>query len=189
MRRLLIRGFLLSLVVVGGAVLGQSSTSANPQCKYVDPVSGQCIITVEVEPEPPTPTPNETDDSESASTGSGAACHWDPAKQGLARPPAGSVPCTSEHGYWSDAYNCYIERLDPQPPPTAPFWEGAYVEGGAVYQCYQPQTGMVVSLWLPEPPPGSGVGPTPGEVAQMAVDRMNLRASTSESRRSRGRTR
>lgn len=45
-----------------------------------------------------------------------------------------------------------------------------------MYECYQPQTDLLVSVWSPDPPPGSGAGPTPREVAELAVDQLNLRA-------------
>jgi hypothetical protein len=170
MRRLL-TGIALSFLLLSASEQG---ATAEPSCQVIDPRTGQCTIFVEPEPEPST---QGASDDGPAETGGGSPCFWDPAAQGLSRPPAGPVPCSSAHGYWSNAYSCYIERLDPQPPPSAPFWEGAYVEGGAVYQCFQPQTGTAVSIWLAEPPASSGAtGPSPGEVARMAVDQMNLSA-------------
>jgi hypothetical protein len=86
------------------------------------------------------------------------------------------VPCTSDAGYWSNANNCYIQAVRPQPPATDPAWQGNEPGDGAVYSCYQPQTDIVVNIWAANPPPGSGGGITPNEVAQIAVDRMNLSA-------------
>jgi len=86
------------------------------------------------------------------------------------------VDCTSKSGYWSNERNCYIRLADPQPPRGDPFWEGVYLDYGAVYQCYQPQTERLVSMWAADTPPGSGTGPTPREVAELAVDQMDLHA-------------
>jgi len=86
------------------------------------------------------------------------------------------VPCNSEYGYWSNGYRCYIQAVDPQPGPGDPFWEGVYLDYGAVYQCYQPQTDLLILIWAADPPPNSGTGPTPREVAQLAIDEMKLTA-------------
>ncbi|MFE3998032.1 hypothetical protein ACFX43_04430 [Nocardioides sp. YIM B13467] len=45
-----------------------------------------------------------------------------------------------------------------------------------MYNCYQPQTGLLIQIWSPTPPPGAEAGPPPREVAQMAVEQMNLSA-------------
>ena len=42
--------------------------------------------------------------------------------------------------------------------------------------CYQPQTDLLISIWSADPPPNSGAGPTPREVAQLAIDQMKLTA-------------
>ncbi len=174
MRRTLTWALLLPLAVAGllSLAVAPGFADGGTECGYVDPESGMCVIVVQPEPGPET----SAEDDGPEQTDGGSPCYWDPAPQGPSGPAAGPVPCTSDHGYWSNSYDCYIERLDPQPPPTAPFWEGAYVEGGAVYQCFQPQTGTAVSIWLAEPPPPSGAGPSPGEVARLAVDQMNLSA-------------
>ena len=86
------------------------------------------------------------------------------------------MPCSSEYGYWSNSYNCYIQLLDPQPPAGDPSWQGHEPGDGAVYNCYQPQTDLLILIWSADPPPNSGAGPTPREVAQLAIEQMNLRA-------------
>ncbi|WP_238993618.1 hypothetical protein [Nocardioides caldifontis] len=86
------------------------------------------------------------------------------------------MACSSEYGYWSNQYNCYISPLRPPPPADDPAWQGHPPGEGAVYQCFQPQTGILVPVWAADTPPGSDAGPTPGEVAQLAVDQMNLTA-------------
>ena len=88
----------------------------------------------------------------------------------------GLSPVPREYGYWSNGYRCYISLLDPQPPAGDPSWQGHEPGDGAVYNCYQPQTDLLIWIWSQDPPPNSGAGPTPGEVAQIAIQEMNLRA-------------
>ena len=57
-----------------------------------------------------------------------------------------------------------------------PNWQGHEPGDGAVYNCYQPQTDLLIWIWSQDPPPNSGVGPTPREVAQIAIEQMDLRA-------------
>lgn len=144
---------------------------ADTACSQVDTASGECLIWIQVPASPPDPAKDEPKDS-----GSGAACYWDGTKQGITKPPPGPVPCTSNDGYWSNSYNCYIRVLAPQPPAGDPNWQGHEPGDGAVYSCYQPQTGILVDIWAQDPPPGSGAGPTPREVAQLAIERMRLSA-------------
>lgn len=86
------------------------------------------------------------------------------------------MPCSSDAGYWSNGYNCYVKLASPQPAAGDPSWRGHEPGDGAVYQCFQPQTGIVVLTWAQDPPPNSGAGPTPGDVAQLAIEYMELRA-------------
>jgi hypothetical protein len=86
------------------------------------------------------------------------------------------VPCSSPAGYWSNSYHCYISPVEPQPPAGDPSWQGHEPGDGAVYNCYQPQTGLLITIWSQDPPPNSGTGPTPREVAQIAIERMRLSA-------------
>ncbi|MEU2200610.1 hypothetical protein [Isoptericola sp. NPDC019482] len=92
--------------------------------------------------------------------------------------PAGPVPCTSDLGYWSAALQCYIKVLDPQPDASDPAWDGRSPDdGGAVYGCHQPlPIDVSVYIWLQNPPPAAAAGPSPREVAEMAIDKMHLQA-------------
>lgn len=175
MRRLLIRLVATALGAVGIVVLLHAPSNADGiVCGQTDPATGECLLWMEVSGAPG--TPSTPADSGPQDTGSGAACHWDGTGQGITSPPPGPVPCSSPDGYWSNASNCYIRYVDPQPGPGDPFWEGAYLDYGAVYSCYQPQTGTLMYMWAPTPPPSSGSGPTPREVAQLAIDQMHLSA-------------
>ena len=186
MRRLVVRVVVTSLAVAGLLTVARGPAYADTVCQVTDPETGVCLIWIEV---PGTPgDPGDPGDDGPKDTGSGAACYWDGTAQGITKPPPGPVPCSSEYGYWSNSYNCYISLLDPQPPAGDPNWQGHEPGDGAVYNCYQPQTDLLIWIWSADPPPNSGAGPTPREVAQIAIEQMDLRRSTSASRPSPART-
>jgi hypothetical protein len=66
--------------------------------------------------------------------------------------------------------------MDPQPPAGDLAWQGHDPGDGAVYLCYQPQTGIVLFRWSANPPDRAGEGPTPRDVARVAISSMNLKA-------------
>src|SRR6478735_7691378 len=171
---LLTRVLLIALTVGGFAALASDAAYADTVCSQTDPATGECLIWVEV---PGTPgTPGEPGDDGPQDTGNGAACYWDGTSQGITKPPPGPVPCSSPEGYWSNSYHCYISPVEPQPPAGDPSWQGHEPGDGAVYNCYQPQTDLLIMVWSADPPPNSGAGPTPREVAQLAIADMQLRA-------------
>ena len=174
MRRLVARALAVSLATAGFVGLAHAPTFADTVCQRTDPATGICLIWVEV-PGNPGDSGNAGDDGPK-DTGTGSACWWDGSEQGVTKPPPGPVPCSSQYGYWSNAYRCYISLLDPQPPAGDPNWQGHDPGDGAVYSCYQPQTDLLIWIWSADPPPNSGVGPTPRDVAQRAVERLDLRA-------------
>jgi len=174
MREFLTRVPTVLLVAVVLSFLGRGPAYADTNCQVVDPLTGQCTVWVEVPSDPGSPSDPVADGP--ADSGSGAACYWDPTKQGIAGPPAGPVSCSSEYGYWSNTYNCYLQPLKPPPPADDQAWQGHDPGDGTVYQCFQPQSGLGIMVWSQDPPPGAGTGPTPREVAQMAIDQMNLSA-------------
>lgn len=78
-----------------------------------------------------------------------------------------TIPCTNENGIWSAAYGCYLQ-LAPGGggPPPAGHPDGAW------YWCIAPgATNTVRTIWLDDPPAEL---PSPAEVAQTAVERMDL---------------
>ncbi|WP_235736797.1 hypothetical protein [Nocardioides alcanivorans] len=164
---------LLPLLV--GCLIGIAASPAvadsKTVCQQTHPTTGKCLVWVVVE----VPGSENVDDGPK-DTGSGQSCYWDGTKQGISKPPPGPVPCTSEYGYWSNSYRCYIRLLDPQPPAGDPAWKGHEPGDGAVYDCYQPQTDLLIHIWADNPPENSGAGPNPRDVAQLAIDDMALRA-------------
>jgi hypothetical protein len=172
-RRLIARVAFTSLVVAGLTTLAPGPTHADTDCQVTDPETGVCLIWIQVPGDPGDPAEPGDDATDS---GTGPACYWDGTDQGISDPPPGPVACSSEHGYWSNGYNCYISPVDPQPPAGDPSWQGHVPGDGAVYHCYQPQTGLLIQIWSQNQPPNSGGGPTPQEVAQLAIEQMNLHA-------------
>lgn len=173
MRRLIARVAVASLVVAGLIALASGRAHADAVCQVTDPETGVCLIWIEGPGEPGNPAQPGGDATDS---GSGSACYWDGTAHGISDPPPGPVACSSEYGYWSNGYDCYVSPIDPQPPAGDPSWQGHEPGDGAVYQCYQPQTGLLIQVWSQDPPPNSGAGPTPQEVAQLAIEQMNLHA-------------
>lgn len=163
-----------ALMAVGPLVVATSHAAADTVCQKTDPSTGACQITVEV---PSTATSSTPPASEGPKdTGTGSACYWDGTRQGITDPPPGPVPCSKSYGYWSNASDCYIDEVTLQPPAGDPVWQGHEPGDGAVYECFQPQTSLLTTLWAQSPPPNSGAGPTPRDVAQVAISRMNLSA-------------
>src|SRR4051794_31541093 len=129
MRASLIR-LLVILSVAGG--LGTSNLSgayADTKCQQTDRSTGECLVRVEVPDS--TSDPGAQSNGGAKDTGAGAACYWDPSKQGLSEPPAGPVPWSSDSGYLSNAHNCYISVSKAPPPAGEPGWEGDKTPGGA----------------------------------------------------------
>jgi hypothetical protein len=170
MRSLLTRAAIfVTLGLIGSIALALAPAAAGTKCAHVNPATGQCVVYLQA-PAHPGNTGTAGDDGPK-DTGSGAACYWDPAKGGGAGSSAQPVPCQSKHGYWSNTENCYVQPLNPQPPPSP-----GDSRPGTSYNCYDPQTGASFHFWQATPPPGAAVGPTPREVAQMAIKKMNLSA-------------
>ncbi|WP_340537656.1 hypothetical protein [Nocardioides sp. GXZ039] len=174
MRRLLIAVIVITVLGGGLVVFSAVPAQADTVCGQVDPTSGKCLIWIEV---PATPgNPGDDPDDGPKDTGSGKSCWWDGRPQNIHNPPPGPVPCNSEYGYWSNTWNCYIQLLHPQPPAGDPSRQGHEPGDGAVYQCYQHYPDLLIWIWSADPPPDSGNGPTPREVAQIAIEQMDLRA-------------
>lgn len=173
MRRLVVVQ-VVATALAGLYLVAAGPASADTSCQQTNPATGQCLIWVEV---PGTPGGEGVGrDDGPSDTGSGSSCWWDGTDQGITKPPPGPVDCTFGGGYWSNGYNCYISLLDEQPPAGDPSWQGHEPGDGAVYTCYQPQTDLLIWIWSADPPANSGQGPTPREVAQLAIEQMNLRA-------------
>jgi hypothetical protein len=89
------------------------------------------------------------------------------------------IPCTTEDGVWNATKACYAGLLNPQPPAAAPVWEGN--TDGVIVQCVSVGCGAVVPefctrtiYWAATAP--AATGPSPRELADMAVSAMDFRA-------------
>lgn len=172
MRSLLSR--ILAGLIVAVSFTAATIAYADTTCGQTHPETGECLIWVEV---PGTPgTPGKSGDNGPKDTGTGAACYWDGRPQNITKPPPGPTPCSAPEGYWSNSHQCYISPVSPPPPAGDPAWQGHEPGDGGVYHCYQPQSDLAMTFWAQDPPPNSGAGPTPREVAQLAIERMHLSA-------------
>jgi len=174
MHRLMTAALAVMVSSCGLVMFSAPPAEADTVCSQIDPATGKCLIWVEVPGG--SDDPGDSSDDAPKDTGAGKACFWDGSKQGVLDPPPGPVPCNSEYGYWSNAWNCYVRILEPQPPAGDPSWQGHEPGDGAIYMCYQPQVHLLLQIWSQDPPPDSGSGPTPREVAQIAIEQMDLRA-------------
>lgn len=175
MQQFLTRALTIIVTVLAVPWLHSPASATGTTCQVTDPLTGNCTVWIEVPGSSASDTP--VDQSGPNDTGSGAACYWDGTDQGIHHPPPGPVPCSSSlYGYWSNTHRCYVEAADPQPPAGDRNWQGHQPGDGAVYACFQPQTAMLAYFWAQNPPASSGAGPTPREVAEVAVRRMGLRA-------------
>ncbi len=153
---------------VAGLLIGLAAPSSaqgqGPECSRLDD-AGVCVISIK----PPEPGPAlETVGS------SGSGQDRAPACTELGK----EVPCSSPTlGTYSNALQCYLKVLSPQPPPASPLWQGHYPEG-AVYNCSAagsyPGTSGGAIVWLSGPP---DAGLSPEAAARAVVARMDLRAA------------
>jgi hypothetical protein len=102
-----------------------------------------------------------------------SACYWDGRDQGISKPPPGPVPCSSPDGYWSNGYHCYISPVDPSRLPairagraTSPATARSTTATSRRPDCSS-RSGRRIRR------PTRAAGPTPREVAQLAIEQMN----------------
>lgn len=172
--RSLLSGMLATGLLAVVSFFAPTVAYADPTCEQTHPETGECLIWVKAPGAPG--TPGTRGDKGPKNTGAGTGCFWDGTDQGITKPPPGPVPCSAPEGYWSNGYHCYIRPLDPVPPAGDAAWEGHEPGDGGVYSCYQPQSDLLITIWAQDPPPNSGAGPTPREVALIAIERMRLSA-------------
>lgn len=158
---------LVLLLAVGLATLSGWRVQAEPECKQRDEYSGQCIIYV---PPPPPEYPAPPGGGGGSDDGGDLVCED--------HLTGGVVPCVIHAWYWSFEWACWTKFADPQPPWSDPVWGGR--TDGAIFWCSRgvtlsdPFPPDVMSRWSLTPP--WGARPNPAELAQAAVESMNLRA-------------
>ena len=176
---------ILALVALASMPFLTVSAQANAKCIKWDLASGKCILRVTIPGV--TGTPGQQEEQGSGDTAAPAADK--PRDTGPGSPcamedwldPDGVepkvVPCSSKDGAWSNELQCYVSLADPQPPASDPVWAGRDTDGGgAIYRCFNFAQDFESTVWLAAPPDVAAQGPTPREVAQQAVEEMDLRA-------------
>lgn len=148
-------GFLIAAVAMSAFLAGiPSSASADvgSGCRSVVRADKDNKVTIELV----CPEAKEL----AKSSPSERVCRWD----------GDVVPCKSEQGTWYSPAQCYIERVDPQPPYTDPNWNGH--TDGSLYFCRVGGAvmGSPYVIWFPE----SVAPPDPEQLARRAVAQMQL---------------
>lgn len=175
-----------AIALAATALLSLTSTSAHADTKCIkyDLASGKCVLQVTV----PGAAPGPGSQQEQPSGDTAAPAADKPRDTGPGSPctmrdildPDGAdvtvVPCSSGDGAWSNELQCYVSRANPQPPPSDPVWAGRGAETGAIYRCFNLAQDFESFVWLAAPPDVAAQGPSPREVAERAVEQMNLRA-------------
>lgn len=119
-------------------------------------VNGRCAVTVAV-------AGSRDKDSAGTRSTTAASCQFY-GKQ---------IACRDGKAWWSNARQCYVELVSPQPAKSDPAWMGH--TSGAVYTCYAPRNGggnKMYLFWSASAP----AGPDPATLARRALSAMNLTA-------------
>ena len=164
---------LLATTVFVASPVGYASADgvACPEGQYWSRDAATCVISVSLPGSQPIaqPAPQAVVDQ----GGNVSAC----ANRAFGRNEP--VPCESAGGWWSDATQCYVQLLDPQPPLSDSVWQGH--TDGAIYTCASSAPGMsapFAAFWSPSMPAGPAAPVDPAVVAQTIVEQMELRAIT-----------
>ncbi|TDW94582.1 hypothetical protein EV137_1899 [Kribbella pratensis] len=80
--------------------------------------------------------------------------------------------CTSNLGNWSNGQQCYLRRLQPQPPKSDPSWQGH--TDGAVWICVREQGNRFVTRWIWLPGRPDTVVVDPVTLVYEAIGEMRL---------------
>ena len=80
--------------------------------------------------------------------------------------------CTSNLGNWSNSQQCYLGRLEPQPPKSDPVWQGH--TDGAIWNCVREQGTRFVTRWIWLPGRPDTVVVDPVTLVYEAIGEMRL---------------
>lgn len=157
----------LGWLSAGLAVLPASGSPA--ECELENRRTGQCMIFVM--PPPPEYPPGGGGGGGEEGGGSGPNVCWDWVR-------GEEVACVVGTWYWSSSWACHTQYANPQPVWKDPVWGGR--RDGAIYVCARgvslddPLPAESVLRWSAVPP--WGAAPDPRELAEQAVESMQLRA-------------
>ncbi|OLT43948.1 hypothetical protein BJF86_13395 [Serinicoccus sp. CNJ-927] len=162
---------LIGLLVLGWLLAWVTAlpVAANPaNCEKRSETTGQCLIFVM--PPPPDYPPGGGGGGEEGG-GTGENVCWDWVQEA-------EVACVVGGYYWSSSWACHTKYADPQPGWSDPVWSGR--TDGAIYECARgvtltdPLPTSSTLRWSAAPP--WGAPPDPRELAEQAVESMQLRA-------------
>jgi hypothetical protein len=80
--------------------------------------------------------------------------------------------CTSDLGNWSNSHQCYLGKLEPQPPKSDPSWQGH--TDGAIWTCVREQGIRFVTRWIWLPGRPDTVVVDPVTLVYQAIGEMRL---------------
>jgi hypothetical protein len=176
----MLRGLSVVLAVAWFVLAAAASAAADPvTCPdgSLPTRTGVCLVTVT------DPGSDGGDGGSTAPGESGAGTENVGNEPAVCRYGELEVPCQTEGYVWDAWRMCYSKLADPQPSADDPVWEGrtegviisctppyCVVEGVGTDDCYN-------DLYWAAAAPGAS-GPSPRELADRAVDAMNLRAIT-----------
>ena len=149
----LLASLLLLLTMAPHAMAGPVSCGAGKSL-----VNGRCAVTVAV-----AGGGSGTRGSSKSHSSPAASCEF------YGKP----IACRQGQSWWSNARQCYVEFVSPQPAKSDPTWMGHTT--GAVYGCYLPRNGggnKMYWFWSASAP----AGPDPATLARRALAAMNLTA-------------
>ena len=149
-----------------------------PDGEQWDRETQQCVIVIEIpgDPEEPDPEPDPTTPPPKDDPDEPPVCMFQDVE----------IPCAlPEHGYWVAGWNCYVRKMDPQPPKSDPVWEGN--TDGTIFECTGvesednpdgvPNPSLRYPRWSAVAPPRAD-GADPAGAARRAVAEMTLKGIT-----------
>jgi hypothetical protein len=160
--RLLAAGLLTVLALTSPVTTAPAAAAGGTTCRTLPSGEQVCEVTAKPPSKPGSGSPGG-----GSSSGKKVTCEW----------MGQEVDCTSNKGTWSNARQCWVELVDPQPPKESAVWEGN--TGGAIYKCSPPSGGggrlgavwgAPTFFWADAAPPAVN----PAQLARDAVDSMNL---------------
>jgi hypothetical protein len=159
---------LLATAGLSTVITAMPASAADPtDCDYIPGVGQVCRVVANPPSDPGSRTPGSGSSSQKKVT-----CQW----------MGQQVDCTSDEGTWSNARQCWVSLVDPQPAQDLPIWEGNTT--GAIYKCTPPGNGGGGRLGVPGRSASffwadsAPARVNPAALAREAVESMNLVAPT-----------
>jgi hypothetical protein len=164
------------LGMLGLAGIGAPASAADGRatCAKQDEITGVCLVWVEV-PVTSRPVSSGTPGQPGTSGSTGQQVSG-PRAECFSTALGKTVSCVDGASRWSNDRQCYVSRLEPQPPAGASVWEGRTPDEGAVYVCAGGVGTSGYQFWAATAPAAPAPPPDPQVVARLAIEDMALRA-------------